>query len=148
MSYTSNLINSWYGKTQFNHSTTVVYVQKYKKYNYTEHEEALVHAVSGYKNILHDKAKSISSFNKAISIWEKILEEYKPNDKKAKINREVAWYTMLNIAEAYLWTENFEKADEYFSRMEMVVPKWSTKGRFKDSKNRLQDHRERFIASQ
>ena len=52
---------------------------------------------------------------------------------------------MLNTAEAYLWIENFDKADEYFSRMEIVVPKWNTKDRFIDSKNRLQNHKSRFL---
>lgn len=148
MSYTSKYVNSRYGRTKRNHSTTVILVQKYKKYTYSEYEEAVVHAASGYKNILLDKNKSISSFNKAINIWEKALEGYDPNNKKSRINREVAWYTMLNIAEAYLWTENFDMADEYLSRMEVVVDKWSTKDRFKDTKDRVQNHKERFIANQ
>lgn len=148
MSYTGNHINDQYGKRKRNLNTSVVVIQKFKKHRYPEYEEALVHGLSGYKNIYLDKTKSISSFNKAINIWEKALEEYDPNNGKARINREVAWYTMLNIGEAYLWIENYEKADDYFSRMEGVMPKWSTKARLKDSKDRLQDHRERFMANQ
>ena len=148
LSYTGKYINSNYGKTKMNLSTTVMVIQKYKKHRYPEMEEALPHALSGYRNIYLDKAKSISSFNKAINIWEKLITQYNPNNKKAKMNREATWYTMLNIAEAYLWIDNFDKSEEYLSRMEAVMPKWSTKARFKDTRDRLQNHRERFLANQ
>ena len=118
----------------------------YKKHKYTEHQEALTHALSGYKNIYLEKNKSISSFNKAINIWENVLKQYQPNNKKAKINSEVAWYTMLNIAESYLWIENFDKADEYFNKMEINTPK-KGKRRFYHSKNRLKEQKERFFAN-
>ena len=146
LAYTSKYINSNYGKSKKSLNTSVVLITKYKKYKYSEFEDALFYALSGYKNVHLNPEKSISSFTKAITIWEKVLHEYDPNNKKARVNREVAWYTMLNIAEAYLWMNNFDKADEYFSRMEVVQPKW-IKARLKESKNRLKEHQERFLAN-
>ena len=145
LSYTGKYLDNNYGKTKMNLKTSVVLIKKYKRYKYNEYEEALPHALSGYKNMYLDKIKSVSSFNKAINIWEKILEEYSPNNKKARINREVAFYTMLNIGEAYMWIDDYEKADEYFSKMEATMPKWSNNKRLKESKNRLQDRKERFL---
>ena len=147
LSYTGNYINSNYGITKMNLKTSVVLLLKHKKHKYPEHEMALPHALSGYNNMYLNKNASISSFNQAINIWEKLIEEYNPNNKKARMNREATWYTMLNIAEAYLWIENYQKADEYFNRMEAVMPKWSTKSRFKDSRARLKDHQERFLVN-
>jgi len=148
LSYTGKYLDNNYGKTKMNLKTSVVLIKKFKKYTYNEHEEALPYALSGYKNMYLDPAKSISSFNKAINIWEKVLEEYNPNNKKARVNREVAFYTMLNIGEAYMWIDNYEKADEYFSRMEATMPDWRNNKRLKDSKNRLQDRKERFLINQ
>lgn len=146
LGFTNTFINDRWGKSKITWTTSVALIEKYKKYRYPEFEEALPHAISGYNNLYLDPNKSVSSFNKAINIWEKVLEQYDPNNKKARINREVAWYTMLNLGEAYLWINNFEKADEYFSRMEAVIPEWDKK-RLQESKARLQDHRERFIAN-
>ncbi len=148
MSYTGKYINSNYGRTTMSLNTSVVTIRKHRKYKYGEFEQAAVYAMNGYKNLLHDRPKAISEFNKAINIWEKQLESYDPNNSKARINRDVAWYTMLNVGEAYLWIDDFEKADEYFSRMEMVMPKWSDKSRFMSSKERVREHRERFLANQ
>lgn len=147
LSYTGKYLDNNYGKTKMNLKTSVVIIKKFKKYTYNEYEDALPHALSGYKNMYLENTKSISSFNKAINVWEKILEQYEPNNKKARINREVAFYTMLNIGEAYMWINNYDKADEYFSKMEATMPDWRNNKRLTDSKNRLQDRKERFLTN-
>ena len=51
LSYTGKYLDNNYGKTKMNLKTSVVIIKKFKKYTYNEYDDALPHALSGYKNM-------------------------------------------------------------------------------------------------
>jgi hypothetical protein len=58
----------------------------------------------------------IKIIKKAIAVWEKALEESDPDDKKARINADVKAGLYLNLAEAYMWLNDFTKARTHLAK--------------------------------
>ncbi len=90
----------------------VYYIKDSKEYQYPELEKAANTAVEGYTSLKNNysaqegKDKLLS----AVQVWEKTVEEKDLNDKKARINRRIAGRLYHNIAIAYAYCQDFEKA--------------------------------------
>jgi hypothetical protein len=102
-----------YGFNEIKESSSFTDV-KDKKYTYPEYHEAIEKMKIALSNINEkDKQAEVElNIKSAIAIWEKSLTELNTNDKDARINKNIAAGTYLNIALAYTWLKNFDKADE------------------------------------
>lgn len=111
----NNMINEQFGFPVKTRGTEIFTVKKHKGHDYSDLIEAYSFAKSGYDLIINDidhkgaKAK----INKAIKLWETALEESYPNDNKARINDKVTALIFANLAEAYMWINNFQTAETY-----------------------------------
>ncbi len=87
---------------------------KAKKHDYSDLNEAVDIMENAFIMIsgLSDKEKETEEFKKAISIWEKALNE-SSHDKKARINEEITTMLYYNLSIAYWWMEDFNKSIEY-----------------------------------
>jgi len=87
---------------------------KDKKHTYPEYHTALekVRSAFPFANVPSKKAAFETSLKEAIAIWEESLTHLDKTNKDAKINKEVAAITYLNIAEANIWLNQFDKAKE------------------------------------
>ncbi len=69
-----------------------------------------------------NRADMLVYSNKAINAWEKALKESNPDRKKSRINKKVTRFTCLMLAEAYMWTDDFTRAEEYVAKMKVLKP--------------------------
>ncbi|MDX2305654.1 MAG: hypothetical protein NW226_22800 [Microscillaceae bacterium] len=65
------------------------------------------------KLVQPDYEKRVETMKKAIALWEAIMEKIDYEDKKARLDAEVARHISFNLANAYLWINDFEKAKQY-----------------------------------
>ncbi|PCJ25840.1 MAG: hypothetical protein COA97_07105 [Flavobacteriales bacterium] len=96
----------------------VIYYVKSKKQDYSDLERAASVAKDGYgvvKNNVESKDGQ-SKLKQAASMWEKALTESNPSDKGARINRKVTLHISENLATAYLYMMEFEKAKNVISK--------------------------------
>lgn len=96
-----------------------IYVpKKHQDYTYDELVNALTNAQSAYASLSYDrdKATAKASLAKAIAIWEEELKSSDLDDKKARINKKITGLISANLADAYFWSENFEKANLYINK--------------------------------
>ena len=111
------IINSYlaqnYGYTPVS-SSRRFYDIKDKVHQYPEYHNAMekVKTAFAYFSVPSQKELKENSLREAIGIWEEALKGLDKNDKKARINSEVGAVTYLNIAEAYIWLHEFDKARE------------------------------------
>ncbi|MBX3254078.1 MAG: hypothetical protein KF862_08060 [Chitinophagaceae bacterium] len=101
-------------------------VTKAKKENYDDYNEAVDHFKNAMSFMKTDSLvrinkilqpnydKRTSELNKAVSIWEGMLSE--PQGKDTRMNQDVINNVLCNLACAYLWLNNFEKAKEYIAK--------------------------------
>jgi hypothetical protein len=109
-------------------------IYSHRKMKYTEYREAYESIVRGYKIMVDRKnrAEVIGHVNEAITAWERAVKESDLTSKKARINKKVTRFTHLMLAEAYMWVDNFIKAEEHLTRMQTLKPvmkekKWMTR---------------------
>jgi YD repeat-containing protein len=95
--------------------TIPVWSMKAKSFDYADMDEAQGKAIAGLKSYsgsgLNDENKKM--FQDAISIWEKGLQEYNPEDKKARINPKNVGGLYANLAIAHNWLMNDQEALKY-----------------------------------
>ena len=114
----SSVLDSEIGYPKKRENTEVYIVKKFQDYNYEKLLSAYNYAESGYGQVGLDRNKSRAKtqLNKAINIWEQELKESDLTDKKARINTKISGLISANLADAYFWTEDFEKSNFYINK--------------------------------
>jgi hypothetical protein len=93
-----------------------------KKISYNEYADAYVLVLSGYNMIGSGGSKEQvnADIKKAIAIWEKALTESNTTNKKARINEKVTIATNQNLAEAYMWVNDYRSSEMYFNKLTLL----------------------------
>lgn len=147
MKYVNQLINEKYGYSKIKRTTILYNVKPKGDMNYGDYQSAYESALSGYNMIASDAAGAKTKIKMAIDSWEKALQEYKPGDKKARVNDDIALSTRLNLAEAFMWTDEYQKADDQLIKTTSLDPskrqrKWS-----EELKTLIAEQKKRFEAN-
>lgn len=95
-----------------------VHYAKDKDFDYSSQEKAASIAVAGYEAIKNnaDDKDAQSKLRQAISMWEKDMEISTPDDRKSKINKKVTLHLAENMATAYLYLREYDKAKEVLGK--------------------------------
>lgn len=105
-----------------------VYGAKGKDFDYTELDAAFDKAISAYELIGEEgyNEKNLGMLKEAIIIWEKELATVDLEDKKARINKEIAKGLEENCARAYFHMLDFENAKKHASAFAKLFGNAST----------------------
>lgn len=114
----SSVLDSEIGYPKKRENTEVYIVKKFQDYNYEKLLSAYNYAESGYGQVGLDRNKSRAKAQlfKAINIWEEEIKESDLTNKKARINSKISGLISANLADAYFWTEDFEKSNFYINK--------------------------------
>lgn len=90
---------------------------KDKKHQYPDYHEAIQKLETAFisVNVPERQEKFASTLRECITIWETNYKQLDKNDKNAKINKDVAAATTINLALAYTWLKEFDKAYDYLT---------------------------------
>ena len=116
MSAIKDYINNNYGYYKVSSSVTIA-TGKGKDSDYADADLLVTRfeeAANLYNAGKQDEYNKIAA--ECIAGWEKILEEYDPNNKKARISKKNADAFYYNISSAYLYMNEFDKAIEYINK--------------------------------
>ncbi len=114
----NNNLSSAMGFPVKRRTTEVFSVKKFKDHSYSDLVETYTLAKQGYDLIRNDRDRTgaADKLQDAISQWESILGESNPGDKNSRINEKVTAMIYYNLAEAYMWTSDFDEAEQYINR--------------------------------
>jgi hypothetical protein len=106
-----------------NYSTDVWTFRTNKKNNYDDINSASQSLVGGYRlGIDSDMREQFETkLISAIDVWKEEYGNYAPNDKKARIGSVQAGLLLLNIAEAYLWMQDFSKCSQALGDFDSIL---------------------------
>ncbi len=143
----SQIINSLYGYRKITYGTEVMTVDEKK--NYDDIKEAYVAALGGYNALAGDmtKAAAMPNIKKAIDLWENALKESNLESRKARIDRSVTKVLMVNLQQAYMWMDEYEKSQMYFDKLMALDPDRDNKNRALRIKAMAADLKERWLAN-
>ena len=81
-----------------------------KKFDYSDYAAAYVDAAEAYMQIIDNPEEAKSKLLKSLEKWENALKESTPKEKKSRVNNDVTFATIWNMAEAYMWINEYAKA--------------------------------------
>jgi len=128
----NDLINDRCGYPKRGRSSEIYTVKKHKGHSYSDLIDAYTNVKSGYDMLFKgvERTKAIAKIEKGISIWESALGESNPADSKSRVNKKVTALLYANLAEAYMWTNDFDSADNYLQKAKVAgVAKYKTFGK-------------------
>jgi hypothetical protein len=106
-----------------NYSTEIWTFRTTKKNNYDNINSASQSLVGAYRlGIDSDMREQFETkLISAIDVWKEEYGNYAPNDKKARIGSVQAGLLLLNIAEAYLWMQDFSKCSQALGDFDSIL---------------------------
>ena len=115
----NDYLNDNHGFIPKSRTVQVIYPSA-KKVNYDDLKDAATNAKSGYGIITNPATAQQGEeyLRKAIATWETALKESNLTSKKARINENVTESILLNLAEAYIWLNDFIKSQEYLNKLD------------------------------
>lgn len=143
----NEMINSNYGYVPQIRNVVVGYVNEKKSYN--DFKDALNNAKNGYA-IIGKKETSVQGtdyLQKAVTTWEAALKESDPSNKKARVDEDVTECLLMDLSEAYVWLNDFTKAQEYLTKLDAFKLSYKEKGIKSSTKTFLDDQNMRIAAN-
>jgi hypothetical protein len=129
----SSAINEQFTDVEKTMYMRVPYV-KSKKFQYPEFDEAYALLRKSYDALNLDvtiQEETVNDLNKAIELLTPYISEIDLEDKKAKVNRNVASATHFDIGLAYFMMRNYEQAKKHFNESNTIensvvagIPNW------------------------
>lgn len=116
MKMINDFLNNKYGFPKEKRTSFIFRIEP-KKFVYDDFQQAYESAVAGYGLLASDFNNAVPKLNTAIDLWEKAVAEYNPNEKKVRMDEDVVRAAHFNLAEAYIWIHDFEKADAHLSKI-------------------------------
>ncbi len=90
----------------------VSYIKDNKEFQYPELQKAANKAIEGFNTLKNNYSNQAGKdkLMEAVQVWEKAVETKNINDRKSRINRRSAGRLYHNIALAYAYCQDFDKA--------------------------------------
>ncbi|MDG1881970.1 MAG: hypothetical protein P8I92_06735 [Schleiferiaceae bacterium] len=120
----SKYLSMKYGFVTINNYNTEIWTfRTTKKNNYDNINSASQSLVGAYRlGIDSDMREQFETkLISAIDVWKEEYGNYAPNDKKARIGSVQAGLLLLNIAEAYLWMQDFSKCSQALGDFDSIL---------------------------
>jgi hypothetical protein len=117
---------------------------KDKAFQYADYHEAIQKLEVAFMsvNMPERQEKFTTTLKECVAIWETNMKELNKTDKKAKINKDVAAATTINLALAYTWLKDFSKAYDYLADHKMLDEDYSRA--YDDASKLLKDYDARY----
>ena len=144
----NNYLNYTFGYNIMNRTTNVRMIKTGKKQNYDKINEAGYDAIEAYQYVIDsDMFETLKEkLTNSINVWETELKTLDRKKKKARINTVHGAALYLNIAEAYLWMNEFSKARQAIGKYKsMDVKRYESSFRLLDPL--INDLRDRYKAN-
>jgi len=139
LKFATETLNSMFGYSKIK-DTLILYRVEAKKFNYDDLTLAYQDASLAYSLLSNDFNSAKVKLENAVSIWTKIMQEFNPEDKKGRIDNDIAIATSFNMAMAYIYLNDFMKSEEALNKMSSLKPS--------KSEQKLMDEIRAFCRSQ
>jgi hypothetical protein len=149
MKVINDYINANYGFQKVKRNTEIFRIEqkRKKKFSYDDYEKAFQLALAGYNSLKSGNDVASSKLKEAISIWEAALTESDMDNKKARVNSDITIATMFNLAEAFLFSDQYDKVEETLNKMIGLDPSRKEKRLIESYRKILKVQKERWNAN-
>lgn len=144
----NDMVNSKSGFTKIKRRTPMYYV-KAKKFEYPKFEQAMMDAKTAYAFFTDESkdAENTALLKSCIENWKSVLTEKDLDDKKARINEDVAIAAYFNIIEAQIHIDDYQGAQMSLLELERIDLGGGDKREYEDMKAFYQEEKDRYEAN-
>ena len=114
-------LNSNYGYQWVRRSATL-FKAKGRKHNYDSYNKGFYTLKIGLETMEKDMTAGTRKINEALDIFEDELQDIDLDNKKARISRDVALGTYINISEGLLWLGDYDQALAWLDKVLSLDP--------------------------
>lgn len=107
---------------------TIYHAKTTKKVDYTDLNNAAFDMEIAMEKYISDTETSMAGIAECAKVWTAALEEADFDNKKARINKKVAGLLYINLINANIWLEEYDKVDALFDQMRRVPTKKGAEG--------------------
>ena len=107
---------------------TIYHAKTKKKVDYTDLNNAALDMKMAMEKYLDRPEEAARGIRTCVAVWEQVLTEADFEDKKARINRKMAGLLYLNLINANIWLEDYDRVDALFDEMRRFDTKKSADG--------------------
>ena len=107
---------------------TIYHAKTKKKVDYTDLNNAALDMKMAMEKYLDKPEEAAEGIRACVALWEQVLTEADFDNKKARINRKMAGLLYLNLINANIWLEDYDRVDALFDEMRRLDTKKSAEG--------------------
>ena len=107
---------------------TIYHAKTKKKVDYTDLNNAALDMKIAMEKYLDRPEESAEGIRACVAVWEQVLTEADFDNKKARINAKMAGLLYLNLINANIWLEDYDRVDALFDAMRRLDVKKSAEG--------------------
>lgn len=107
---------------------TIYHAKTKKKVDYTDLNNAALDMKMAMEKYIDRPEEAAEGIRACVAVWERVLTEADFENKKARINRKMAGLLYLNLINANIWLEDYDRVDALFDEMRRLDTKKSAAG--------------------
>lgn len=124
----NNILNDRFCFAKKTRPMTIYHAKTKKKVDYTDLNNAALDMEMAMEKYLNNNDEAVAGIQACVKVWEAALAEADFDNKKARINRKMAGLLYLNLINAHIWLEDYDRVDALFDEMRRVDTKKSAEG--------------------
>jgi len=124
----NNILNDRFCFAKKTRPMTIYHAKTKKKVDYTDLNNAALDMKMAMEKYIDRPEEAAEGIRACVAVWEAALAEADFDNKKARINRKMAGLLYLNLINAHIWLEDYDRVDVLFDEMRRVDTKKSAEG--------------------
>jgi len=116
LTFINHLVNDRIGFEITERETSLDYVSS-KKDDFQDVMDAYNSQLLGLKSLVSNETAALEKLSKAVSLWNEILKESDPTNKKARINNEITISIYFNLLECYFAMKNYKDVEQVMTAL-------------------------------
>ena len=124
----NNILNDRFCFAKKTRPMTIYHAKTKKKVDYTDLNNAALDMKMAMEKYIDKPEEAAEGIRACVAVWEAALAEADFDNKKARINRKMAGLMYLNLINANIWLEDYDRVDVLFDEMRRLDTKKSAEG--------------------
>ena len=124
----NSILNDRFCFSQKTRPMTIYHAKTKKKVDYTDLNNAALDMKMAMEKYIDRPEEAAEGIRACVAVWEQVLTEADFDNKKARINAKMAGLLYLNLINANIWLEDYDRVDELFDTMRRLDVKKSAEG--------------------
>ena len=124
----NNILNDRFCFAKKTRPMTIYHAKTKKKVDYTDLNNAALDMEMAMEKYIDKPEEAAEGIRACVAVWAAALAEADFDNKKARINRKMAGLLYLNLINANIWLEDYDRVDVLFDEMRRLDTKKSAEG--------------------